>query len=64
MSRLDTGSDSRSLEMRHEIKKLQSELREAGEEQRKLESQLASAKEEVTNYFCTKKNNKNLTTDE
>ena len=48
MSRLDTGFDTKSLELRHEIKKLQSELREAAEENRKLENALGSTKEEVS----------------
>lgn len=54
LSRLDTGFDSKSLEMRHEVKKLQNELREAAEENRKLEQQVASTKEEVVIHCnCT-----------
>ena len=47
LSRLDTGNDTKTNELRYEIKKLESELNEAKEHSKRLENQLASTKEEV-----------------
>ena len=48
LSRLDSGSDLKSTEMKHEIKKLQGELNDAKDANKKLETHLNAAKEEVT----------------
>ena len=48
LSRLDSGSDHKTAEVKHEIKTLQIELNDAKDANKKLEAQLATAREEVT----------------
>ena len=48
LSRLDNGSDTKTAELKYEIKKLENELNEANERAKKLENQLTASNEQVS----------------